>query len=350
MLGQLDQMALYNAANFNLSPTGYGPFNVQNSTVANATVANFLCPSDPYAGPSGNNSYYACVGTSTGRSVSSTAGKQSSGLFAWYFSYGLRDCLDEPATNTVAFAEGRLGTALNGPEPLSVLYPGNTIIIEQSPVTGSAGNVDAFADQANIFKDLQTCAKNWSVAAGTICSRRGYLWVDGVIGHSMFNTIQTPNDTQYPGNGCRLDTGCVSHCGPDDSMFVPASSVHPGARKRLGMGTAASASSRIRSIASPGGNSAPRRAARSSVATPTDRPWPQWSAQSGPRNLPGTARINDPPIRALTCPDRLSRTPGFPISSPQIFFHRRLSQDPSARRRDERDIVVSGIVIDATYH
>src|SRR4029077_4751611 len=101
---------------------------------------------------------------STGRGVSSTAGKQSSGLFAWYFSYGLRDCTDG-STNTVAFAEGRLGTALNGPEPLQVLYPGNTIIIEQSPVTSSAGNLDAFADQTNIFKDLQTCANNWNVAA-----------------------------------------------------------------------------------------------------------------------------------------------------------------------------------------
>jgi prepilin-type N-terminal cleavage/methylation domain-containing protein/prepilin-type processing-associated H-X9-DG protein len=227
MLGQLDQMALYNAANFNITPTGYAPFNVQNGTVTSAAVSSFLCPSDPYAGPSGNNSYAACVGTSTGRGVSSTAGKQSSGLFAWYFAYGLRDCLDG-ATNTVAFSEGRLGTALNGPEPLQVLYPGNTIIVEQAPVTSSAGNLDAFADQTNIFKDLQTCAKNWSVSAGTICSRRGYLWSDGVIGHSMFNTIQTPNDAQYPGNGCRLDTGCVSHCGPDDSMFVPASSVHPG--------------------------------------------------------------------------------------------------------------------------
>src|SRR5580693_4308083 len=28
MLGQLDQMALYNAANFNITPSGYAPFNV----------------------------------------------------------------------------------------------------------------------------------------------------------------------------------------------------------------------------------------------------------------------------------------------------------------------------------
>ncbi len=227
MLGQLDQMALYNAANYNITPTGHAPFNVQNGTATNAAVASFLCPSDPYAGPSGNNSYCASVGTSTGRGVSATAGKMSSGLFAWYRAYGLRDCTDG-ATNTVAFSEGRLGTALNGPESLQVFYPGNTIIIEQSPVTSSNGNLDAFSDQTNIFKHLQTCAQNRKVSAGTICSRRGYLWSDGVIGHSMFNTIQTPNETVYPGNGCRLDTGCVSHCGPDDNMFVSASSVHPG--------------------------------------------------------------------------------------------------------------------------
>ena len=42
----------------------------------------------------------------------------------------------------------------------------------------------------------------------------------------MFNVLQTPNDAQYPGNGCRF--GCNAMCDPSDGFSYPASSEHPG--------------------------------------------------------------------------------------------------------------------------
>ena len=42
----------------------------------------------------------------------------------------------------------------------------------------------------------------------------------------MFNVLQTPNDAQYPGNGCRF--GCNAMCDPSDGFSYPASSDHPG--------------------------------------------------------------------------------------------------------------------------
>ncbi len=226
LLGQMEQTALYNAINFNWGPNPYAPNANVNTTVFGAIVASFLCPSDPYAYTSGTNSYFASVGTTPGNGVNGNNGKQSSGLFAWYFSYGVQQCPDG-VSNTVAFAEGMLGVQMNGPEPISSLYRGNTIIVEQNATT-SGSVIDAYTSMATVMADLQTCTKNFTLSSGAICSRRGYRWCMGSIGNSLFNHLQTPNDSQYLGNGCRLDSGCVGHCGPDDSVTVPASSSHPG--------------------------------------------------------------------------------------------------------------------------
>ena len=42
----------------------------------------------------------------------------------------------------------------------------------------------------------------------------------------MFNTIQTPNDTQYPFGACRLNGGPNNY--PDSGFTFGASSAHPG--------------------------------------------------------------------------------------------------------------------------
>jgi prepilin-type N-terminal cleavage/methylation domain-containing protein/prepilin-type processing-associated H-X9-DG protein len=228
LLGQMEQMAMYNAINFNFGPNPYAPFATVNTTVFGAVISSFLCPSDPYAYTSGTNSYFASVGTTPGNGVNGNTGKQSSGLFAWYFSYGVQHCPDG-VSNTVAFAEGRLGTGMNTDETHTPggTYPGNTIIVEQNATTpGSV--IDANTSLATVMADLQTCTQNFTTTSGAICSRRGYRWCLGSIGNSIFNHLQTPNDSQYLGNGCRLDSGCVGHCGPDDSVTVPASSSHPG--------------------------------------------------------------------------------------------------------------------------
>jgi prepilin-type N-terminal cleavage/methylation domain-containing protein/prepilin-type processing-associated H-X9-DG protein len=226
ILGQIEGGSIYNAINFNFGPNPYAPFANVNTTAREAVINTFICPSDPYGVASGTNNYFASVGTTPGNSVSGTTGKRSTGLFAFYYAYGVRDCTDG-TSNTVAFAEGRLGTQANGPEPIASTYPGNTIIIEQQAATpGSL--IDAFQNTTAVLADLQTCSSNFTIASGDICSRRGYRWGMGTMGNSIYNHLQTPNDSVYLGNGCRIDTGCVKHCGPDDSITVPASSAHPG--------------------------------------------------------------------------------------------------------------------------
>ena len=52
---------------------------------------------------------------------------------------------------------------------------------------------------------------------------RGYRWVWGVPGFTLFNTIQKPNDIF---NGCRFDTR--NNILADNSFTIGASSAHPG--------------------------------------------------------------------------------------------------------------------------
>ncbi len=230
LLGQMESRAIYNAINFNFGPNPYAPFANINTTAREAVINSFICPSDPYGVSSGTNNYFASIGTTPGNGVSGTAGKASTGLFAFYYAYGVRDCTDG-SSNTVAYAEGRLGTAANGPEPITNAYPGNTIIIEQKAQTpGSL--LDAFQNTAAVLADLQNCSSNFTPTSGDICSRRGYRWGMGTMGNSIYNHLQTPNDPLYRGNGCRIDSGCVSHCGPDDSVTVPASRRTPRRRQR----------------------------------------------------------------------------------------------------------------------
>ena len=74
-----------------------------NSTVYNAVISSYLCPSDPNAGRQRSNSYHASIGSTTYESPITTPG-----MFAVFTSYGIRDCTDG-TSNTIAFAEALTG-------------------------------------------------------------------------------------------------------------------------------------------------------------------------------------------------------------------------------------------------
>ena len=74
-----------------------------NSTIYNTVINSFLCPSDPNADFDRSNSYFASIGSTTYESPIHT-----SGMFAVWNSYGLRDCTDG-SSNTIAFAESLTG-------------------------------------------------------------------------------------------------------------------------------------------------------------------------------------------------------------------------------------------------
>ena len=54
---------------------------------------------------------------------------------------------------------------------------------------------------------------------------RGLSWARGQAGATLFNHFQTPNDTQYKGNGCR---NAASQAWLDNGFSAPAASWHSG--------------------------------------------------------------------------------------------------------------------------
>ena len=48
----------------------------------------------------------------------------------------------------------------------------------------------------------------------------------GITGYTLFNTIQTPNDPQFPFSACRLDGDPFNY--PDSAFVFGSSSFHSG--------------------------------------------------------------------------------------------------------------------------
>jgi prepilin-type N-terminal cleavage/methylation domain-containing protein/prepilin-type processing-associated H-X9-DG protein len=246
MLPYLEQGPMYQAANFS-----WGPW-VNNDTVNNAVIAGFLCPSDPGAqGGAWNtahtNSYNASYGATTTQlntwgnncNTSNFIGcvipADSSGVYTYGIAYGFQSVTDG-TSNTVAFAEKLCGQNgqnyyKSGTGP-GQTYRGNMVSIPGNPPAG-ATQVNAFTNPAAVIGALQTCAQAFQAAAtststGAIQDYPGWRWAPGMIGMSLFNTIQTPNDTF---GGCMFDGnsgGAYATDWPNGGFSLGASSAHPG--------------------------------------------------------------------------------------------------------------------------
>ena len=225
LLGYLEQGPMYNAINFNFIPTKES-MRAVNTTVSEAILSLFLCPSDPNAGRQNINSYGACYGTTVDTEAWARPNPRSTGLFVHLASYGVRDCTDGTSM-TIAFSEALVGdgkgSGYGGVSPPS-RYRGN-MVLSIPGEGGSAALADAHDDPAAVLADLLACSRAFP-SSGDIADHRGFRWADSATGWSMFNVLQTPNDAQYPGNGCRF--GCNAMCDPSDGFSYPASSDHPG--------------------------------------------------------------------------------------------------------------------------
>jgi prepilin-type processing-associated H-X9-DG protein len=238
LLGYLDQMPLYNAANFSWGPGAAGTLggSASNSTVYNTVISSFLCPSDPNAGRQRSNSYHASIGSTTYESPITTPG-----MFAAFTCYGIRDCTDG-TSNTIAFAEALTGRAVanTGNTSQGDAYRGDVLENANSPGTGGQGADDpsgyygtsaqflsAAANTAAVLAGLQACAQAAaSPSSASYSTMRGFTWSDGNGGWTYTNTIQTPNrDAIFSGGGCRFN--CAG-CGIDSSFSYAVSSNHPG--------------------------------------------------------------------------------------------------------------------------
>jgi len=240
MLPYMEQGAIYNAINF-IFLSSYDLAGGVNWTASTSIINSFLCPSDGNAGVGGRpafngaadystggarmNSYHGSVGTTTNINNLYNAGVNSSGVFSFKRSYGLRDITDG-SSNTIAFSEAIVGTS-----PRKIGLRGNE-------VTGAGGGlVGEFFDANspvgstqynNLIQGLNACQSAYVAAAtsGTNYNQmRGQRWGWGSTTTTMFHTVVPPNSKQWSFGACRTTCG---GCGADDSSFANANSNHSG--------------------------------------------------------------------------------------------------------------------------
>ena len=229
MLGYIDQTPVYNAINFSWACEGDGSTSSPiNSTVYNLLLTIYMCPSDPWVGGKSNNlnSYHASFGTTAEQpdfypgwqTWTAPDRKGSTGLFATWISYGISDCVDG-TSNTVAYSEALCGNGQYGTK-----YRGNGVM----PANGTNPYLyDANTNPQLVLTAIQNCSSGFTVTnTNSLTPRRGYRWQEGIMGFSMFNHLQTPNDSQYPVNYCR--NSCSRGCNFDSGFSAMASSNHPG--------------------------------------------------------------------------------------------------------------------------
>jgi len=247
MLQYMEGGSIYNAINFYYCG-GYNYGAQCNGTAWSTIITSYLCPSDNNAGLGGMptfgtgtpniNSYRGSAGTTSLAGWNNGPGyascqpdplgisggnpgctPYSTGLFAYWVSFGLKDCTDG-SSQTVAYSESLVG------DPASVVSPSR----RYNSVTGVTGaqiadvqDVTSLAP-ATLQTALQACTTAYQ--SGTnLSNANGCRWGWGALTMSLFHTVVTPNSTTYKWNSCRSSCG---GCGPDDSSYSNAQSNHPG--------------------------------------------------------------------------------------------------------------------------
>jgi len=248
MLPYMEGGAIYNAINFAYCG-GFDYGQECNGTGWSSIISSFLCPSDSYSGTGGKpswgtgtpnmNSYRGSVGTTSLVGWNSTlnvpgyggcqpdrfrlAGGNptcapfSTGMFCYWFAFGLSDCTDGTST-TIAYSESLVGD--NAISPSRRNYSVTGVIAAQ---TADVQDVSAIPF-TTLTAALQACTQAYE-SGSNLSNANGSRWGWGATSMTLFHTIVPPNSKQYRWNSCR--SSCAG-CGPDDSSYSNAQSNHPG--------------------------------------------------------------------------------------------------------------------------
>ena len=174
----------------------------------------FLCPSDPYSGGINLCNYMASFGTTTYMpyfqqyvATETTAGvnqSETTGLFTIWKSYGIQSVTDG-TSNTMAFAEALTGEGIVGYNQKAPnggngsQYRGNFVFIQSAfdanaPTSGDVYDLSTVPNAlSKVATDIQTCAAAFRAQQpGSIADYRGYRWILGIPGSTMFNAARLP--------------------------------------------------------------------------------------------------------------------------------------------------------------
>jgi prepilin-type N-terminal cleavage/methylation domain-containing protein/prepilin-type processing-associated H-X9-DG protein len=229
LLGNLDQLAFYNAANFAYGATnndGYGY--VANATVVGARISTFLCPSNPLpswsAGPftAPGLCYFSSAGSSLETNGTQTGGPPNGPFQYGGTSIGIRD-IQDGTSNTIAFGEWKIGDG----DVNTFTVPSDVVFLGAYPpgVTRNTPQMSMPAGATQFLQWAQMCAagERSSADRGARTPTQGEDWAWGLNDYSMGNVLlapnpKTPNCNVSPGNNI--------------SIYLPGmyglSSYHPG--------------------------------------------------------------------------------------------------------------------------
>jgi prepilin-type processing-associated H-X9-DG protein len=242
MLGYLEQMPLYNSANFNWV-VGWTQGFPMNSTVSTTILNVFICPSDGISptkppGQWGNpaslscfqwggvtNNYFASAGTST---AYSGPGRDVTGLFTeGGKTYGVQNVTDG-TSNTIAFGESLVG---DGTIEL-VKWRDGPVLTQASAVCpgGWCGVYDVSGFYNQVITDLNACAAGFAVQKNSgpgSENQKGFRWCQDDGGFGIFNTIIPPTSTQFAFAWCAIARSSPNS-NASDGQYQGANSNHPG--------------------------------------------------------------------------------------------------------------------------
>jgi prepilin-type N-terminal cleavage/methylation domain-containing protein/prepilin-type processing-associated H-X9-DG protein len=222
MLNQMEQSALYNAENWSFSNDNDALGTVVNSTVTEARLNSFLCPSD--APPSwigtgtapinvltapGNN-YFVSMGSSLEWLGTQTGGMPNGPFQSNGPAIGIA-AITDGTSNTVACGEWRTGSGVRANvTPIKITIPTDIVMMGTLPA-GVTRNAAAMSmPNATLIANLQKWLQQCTASAGNSSLRfnksttLGEGWALGSPIYTMGNMLVPPNPKTV---NCSLASG-----------------------------------------------------------------------------------------------------------------------------------------------